>query len=594
MRAAIYARRSTEEQQASLDRQVGECARYVEQQGWALVATYRESASGWRGDPKERPEFRRMIGDADGGAFDVLVVWEVSRLSRQGKKKSAVGIVWDLEDMGVQVRSVVDPTTGDEFADDLTLFLKSHLAKAESDTKARRVKSGKQEGVRKGVHQGRWAPYGYRPAGMMPSPTKTGRNVKRYEPDPEQAPILVEIVLAYVERGWSPQQICGWLNDRGVAPPARSHNHPYKRRGEPTWHQSTIRDLLSNPLTAGFVDYKGRRVKACSCADLNDESAWERWDRCEHEWIRCVNVAPPIVESDLWERSQAMLAARSRRRGALSGRGNTGSVGRFLLAGLVWCGECGERVGTRAAQRPGGRDLYVCRNRRLGKCSLPHIGRSLLDGAVRDHFVERRLDVIDAQATIERQLLDIHAKLDQGAGIVREEIAEVERERAGVLAFQRRVQDDYGAGKMSAKQWARLDADCEQRAERAEGALAHLRERLERLGRAGATEQIDAALDRLNRLRALIEGELTAETAPLLNHQLSKVFEELTLTRSGDRIIVDPKVRPEWIPEGTWRALDFGEDDHEGAQVVEVVDYLDPVLRKIDLIRGGDKVTDSS
>jgi hypothetical protein len=66
------------------------------------------------------------------------------------------------------------------------------------------------------------------------------------------------------------------------------------------------------------------------------------------------------------------------------------------------------------------------------------------------------------------------------------------------------------------------------------------------------------------------------------------------LTRSDGRIIVEPNLRPEWIPEGTWRALGLRRGRPRGAQVVEVVDYLDPVLRKIDRVTEGDNVTGSS
>jgi hypothetical protein len=59
------------------------------------------------------------------------------------------------------------------------------------------------------------------------------------------------------------------------------------------------------------------------------------------------------------------------------------------------------------------------------------------------------------------------------------------------------------------------------------------------------------------------------------------IFEEFRVHRTGERIIVEPKLRPQFVSEGTWRTLDFG----AGASAVEVVDYLDPVVRKVDLTR---------
>jgi hypothetical protein len=74
-----------------------------------------------------------------------------------------------------------------------------------------------------------------------------------------------------------------------------------------------------------------------------------------------------------------------------------------------------------------------------------------------------------------------------------------------------------------------------------------------------------------------------------LSYQLREVFEEFRIRSDGQRIIVEPKLRPEWLPEGSWRTLDFGDEQGEG---VEVVEYLEPLLRQVDLADG--LITDSS
>jgi hypothetical protein len=80
----------------------------------------------------------------------------------------------------------------------------------------------------------------------------------------------------------------------------------------------------------------------------------------------------------------------------------------------------------------------------------------------------------------------------------------------------------------------------------------------------------------------MIAGKPTAEDVPALSLQLAEVFEEFRVQRMGERIIIEPKLRPQFVPEGTWNTLDFG----TGASGVEVVDYLDPGVRKVDLVRG--------
>lgn len=564
-RAAVYARRSTEEQEASLDRQLGECRKYAERAGLTIVAEYKESASGWKGDPNKRPQFAELMKRARAGAFDVLIVWELSRLSRQGKLRSAVSIVWEFDELGVEVRSVIDPSTGNELADDLMLFFKSHSAKAESDTKSQRVTSGKRQGVARGVHQGRWVPYGYRLAGRMPSPTKSDRMIHRYGLDPERAETVREIFERYLA-GESPQQIADVLNERGVDPPARDTNHPRKRRGGPVWHQSTLRELIANPLLAGFATHKGERVKACGCPE------------CDHPWVESLNV-PRIIDIEVWERAQSVLEAR--RRPSARGRGNHSSSSIFLLSGLVWCGQCGDRIGTRTSKS--GRHLYICRSRRLGaRCDLPTIEQTTLDESVRESFVRQFVDAVDVQATIERERMRLRALRDDEATAAREELGLKKAEVVEVERMMSRAKADYDRGELKAALYDELHTDYRARVEAARKAVGHLEAAVAQAERAMSTSEVDALLDQLDSILRMAQGHLTATEVPTLNAQLYEVFEEFRITREGERIIVEPRLRPEWVPEGRWRVLDFGEPDQAG---VEVVEHVGAVMRKVDLTR---------
>jgi hypothetical protein len=77
MRAALYLRRSTDEQGVSLDDQEDEGRANCADRGWPVVEVYRESASGYKlGTP--RPALDRMLADAAAGRFVVLVVWRLN------------------------------------------------------------------------------------------------------------------------------------------------------------------------------------------------------------------------------------------------------------------------------------------------------------------------------------------------------------------------------------------------------------------------------------------------------------------------------------------------------------------------------------
>lgn len=101
MRAAIYARRSTEDHQAeSLDTQLDNARRFLAERGWSEVATFVD-------DGISRAEFRRRTGllallnQAGARAFDLVVTRDESRL---GGDMLRTGLVLqDLADHGVRI-----------------------------------------------------------------------------------------------------------------------------------------------------------------------------------------------------------------------------------------------------------------------------------------------------------------------------------------------------------------------------------------------------------------------------------------------------------------------------------------------------------
>src|SRR5215211_1656489 len=85
LRAALYARVSSEEQVQgySLDAQDRAGNAYCEAHDWDLVATYRDEGKSARTDDlAKRPDFLRMLGDAEAGLLDVIVVHKLDRFAR--------------------------------------------------------------------------------------------------------------------------------------------------------------------------------------------------------------------------------------------------------------------------------------------------------------------------------------------------------------------------------------------------------------------------------------------------------------------------------------------------------------------------------
>ena len=85
MRAALYARVSSEEQLEgySIDAQRRAFHGFLEGRGWTHAGEYIDEGKSARTDDiNKRPDFKRMMGDALSGKFDVLVVHKLDRFSR--------------------------------------------------------------------------------------------------------------------------------------------------------------------------------------------------------------------------------------------------------------------------------------------------------------------------------------------------------------------------------------------------------------------------------------------------------------------------------------------------------------------------------
>jgi DNA invertase Pin-like site-specific DNA recombinase len=96
LRALIYGRVSTTEQDIS--RQESELRDYAERQGWAVVQFIGSYQSGGSNDS----DLNHSKELASRGKFDVLMVWELSRLSRKGPG-AILGLLQQIEAWGIRV-----------------------------------------------------------------------------------------------------------------------------------------------------------------------------------------------------------------------------------------------------------------------------------------------------------------------------------------------------------------------------------------------------------------------------------------------------------------------------------------------------------
>lgn len=229
-RAALYCRVSTDEQAdrgTSLSDQQTRCERYAAEAGWAVTERFIDD--GFSGATTDRPALRRLLSSAADGVFDVVVVTDPDRLSRD--LVDGLVIERDLASAGVEIVYLVQPAMS---------TLERQLRGVIAEEERRKIRDRTSRGLRARAAAGLWPggppPYGYRI-------TRSDRGA-HLEIDPHEAAVLTAIIDAFVDGRLSSHEIAGSLTARGVPTPAAGRGTA--NRGSPRWTHRRVRALLAS------------------------------------------------------------------------------------------------------------------------------------------------------------------------------------------------------------------------------------------------------------------------------------------------------------------------------------------------------------
>jgi len=154
-RCAIWARVSTDEQESG--NQLAELRQWAARRGLEVVAEYvLDGASAWKGEHRE--QLTAALADARLGKYDVLLVWALDRLDRQGVE-STLGLLRRFHEAGAAVWSLREPwtETADTRTAELLGAIYAWMARAESARHSERVRAGLARRKAEGLPVGRAA-----------------------------------------------------------------------------------------------------------------------------------------------------------------------------------------------------------------------------------------------------------------------------------------------------------------------------------------------------------------------------------------------------------------------------------------------------
>jgi len=138
MKAAVYLRVSSSEQ--STENQFPALEAYAISRSYEIVRVYEEEESAWKSGHQR--ELANLIADARQRRFQVVLIWALDRLSREGAL-AILSLVQKLSACGVKVLSYQESWTEapGELAE-LLYALTGWVARMESQRRSERTKAG--------------------------------------------------------------------------------------------------------------------------------------------------------------------------------------------------------------------------------------------------------------------------------------------------------------------------------------------------------------------------------------------------------------------------------------------------------------------
>ncbi len=348
-RVALYARVSTDmqaEEGKSIQAQLAEMRQYAQRRDWEIQREFIDP--GYSGTTTERPALTELLATIEAGTLDVVLVHELSRLSRRLFDTFELLELFGRHHVGFA--SVKDrdfdftsPT------DRLFLTFLAALNQYYIDLLKMHTRKSKQQRSRSGLYNASIPPYGYRHTGDADTPPVIV---------PEQAEAVRKMFAKYATGKYSYQDIAEWLSvDAG-----------YHTREGNNFSKDTVADMIRNPFYKGCVRYRGGQRNQ------------------EHDLIFDGEHAA-IVDKETWERCRQV---REQRR--VAPRTYQPAYRVYLLNGLVTCDVCGRKLRAQGA-KSGSYYREVSRIRGFDDC--PHAGRGarmeLVDAQVNAIFRQVRL-----------------------------------------------------------------------------------------------------------------------------------------------------------------------------------------------------------
>lgn len=308
-RAGIYLRLSREhpEENNSIEAQREITTKYAIKNGYKIVEEYEDN--GYSGILDSRPALNRMMLDISRGFINMVIVKDISRLTRNKNKTGWYTEIFfpDNDVRFISVTEFID--SGGRYEIDDTIMLRGIANQYYIADISKKIRANKQAMKNAGQYVEHYVPYGY----------KKKEDKHQIEIDEEVSDNIRLIFDMYVN-GNTGTQIARHLNNEKIKNPSR---YMKMKNESKKWSAEAVIDILSNPF------YCGNTVTNKYITNYMNKTCKENKNR--DTWIIKENTHEAIISKEEYDKVQEIKAKKHK---------DKGTTYKFLLKDLLYCGHC--------------------------------------------------------------------------------------------------------------------------------------------------------------------------------------------------------------------------------------------------------------
>lgn len=363
---ALYARLSKDDDLVgdsnSIVHQKEILAKYAKEHGFTNIEFYVDD--GFSGTNFNRPDFQRMMADAEEGKISTVIVKDMSRF---GRDYIMVGYYTEIYFSNLDIRFIAINDNVDsniQTENDLTPFKNVFNEWYARDT-SKKIRAVFKAKGNSGKHLTTNPPFGYK---------KDPNDKDKWIIDDEAAATVRRIFQMYVD-GYRISEIGHKLTEEKVETPILY----YMNRGIKTNARSEypeIWDLMSIKYILSQTAYAGHTVNFQTAVKSYKTKKQIRLPK--EDWIIYRNTQEPIIDEKTFETVQQMRKVK---------RARTKYNEPNMFSGLLYCADCGNHLTIQRVARNRKMDNFSCatyRKKKKGLCSCHRILVSDLETIVKN------------------------------------------------------------------------------------------------------------------------------------------------------------------------------------------------------------------